>query len=93
MPNPGSSEQFERDQAQFLITELGWALTLLKGAAASDDSALKDRNYSAARLACEQVVRALPHISPTEKEREIIERDLATVQAKLQDPGRGCSSS
>ncbi len=89
MPYSGSRDQFERDQAQLLITELGWALTLLKGAAASGDPALQQRNYSAAKLAYETVVRSLPYTSPTEKERQIIDRDLAVVQAMLQSDGSG----
>jgi len=80
-------EDSRRIGVQFLITDLGVALTFLDVAETTRSEEVRKRNHENARTAYNAVQHFLPRLSPSAEERRELEAKLSTLKTRLRGLG------
>ena len=80
-------DESHRIGVQFLIADLGVALTFLDVAETTRSEETRKRNRENARTAYNAVRRFLPRLSPSEEERAELEAKLSTLTSRLRELG------
>ena len=81
-------DRIEKTGAEFLITDLGLAITLARIAAeAADDSHKKIRNQANARHAYDDVLRISGHASLSDDKRQAVNDRLGELRSALEKLG------
>lgn len=78
-----SMEQFHRVGVQFLLTDLGTALTFLDVAELTASEESRRRNLQNARHVYDTVMRLLPRVCPSMEEHAALENRLAELKRRL----------